>query len=121
VTIFSLPFAVYQLWDLRDQRTLRSLQVLMYADQQLNTGSNVKIRHAIENGRPLLEANGGRFTPNELSDYLDVFEGISDALDRGQIDQDALYAWHSYYIARAFENAEIRQFIKEEQKLDPDF
>ena len=101
VTILGLPAAVYQLKDLRDQGTHRSFQVLTYVDQQLNTGSNV--------------------TRDELRDYLDVFEGLADAYDRGQVDLDALYVWHSYYIIKTFRHPEVRLFIKEEQKEGPDF
>ena len=121
VTIVGLPLAVLQLCDLREQRTLRAIQVAMYADQQLNSGSSVKIRHAIEKRRPILEENGGAFTREELSDYLDIFEALSDAYDRGQISRELLYIWHSYAIARAYEKEEIKRFVAEERKEDPDF
>jgi hypothetical protein len=120
VTIIGLPFAIYGLWDLNDQRTLRGLQIAMYADQQLNSGSSVKVRHAIHSRRPVLDTNGGASTKEELFDYLNIFEGLGDAYDLDQIDRETIFLWHSYPIARAFENEEVKKLIAEERKGDPD-
>ena len=121
VTIVGFPIAIYQLWDLGEQRTLRSLQVAMHVDQQLSNGVSVRIKHAIEKRRSLLKEHGGEFTREELSDYLDIFTALGDAYERKLITKDVIYVWHGYTIARAFETAEIRAFVTEERKQDPEF
>ena len=92
----------------------------MYADQQLNSGSAVKVRHAIHSRKPVLATNGGASTKEELLDYLNIFEGLSDAYDLGQIDRETIFMWHSYPIARAFENEEVKRLIADERKGDAD-
>ena len=121
VTIIGFPLAIYQLWDLVEQRSLRALQIAMHADQQLASPSQLRIKHAIQKGRPILEENGGKSTREELSDYLDTFEAIADAQERRLATRDVIYIWHGYAIARAFENSEVRKFIAEERREDPDF
>ncbi len=112
VTILGLPIAIYQIRDLREQREARTFAVMSYADQQLNSGVNVKIRHAIFNRLRLLQQNGGEFTPENLRDYLNVFDTLGEMHERGRIDFDSLYFWHGDSISRAFRNAEVQWFIK---------
>src|SRR6266849_2913763 len=101
VTVIFLPLVILQLWDLSEQRALRGLQVAMSIDQQLNSGSAAKIRYAIRSRKPILSDNGGPFTRDELLDYLNIFEGLSDAYEIGQIDRETLFLWHGTPIARA--------------------
>jgi hypothetical protein len=120
VTIIGLPFAVYQLWDLRDQRANRSMQVLMMVDQQLNSEVNVAIRHAILDHRPLLKP-GGTFTENELSDYLDTLEVLAFHFERKLVDLDSIDDWYGETIDTTYRNDEVQAYIRKQQKDGPDY
>jgi hypothetical protein len=120
VTIISLPIVLYQLWDLKMAKYDRSAQVLMRFDQELYSGSNPEVRHILDHGGPLLKKNKGRITDEQLGDYLDVLESLSDTHDRGLVDKEMFSDWESGYITTAYENKEVREYLFEQQKEDPD-
>jgi len=120
-TVALLGIAIWQLNDLRDQRMNRTVQSLMLTDQQLTQGASVPIRHAIERGGWVLKQNGGQYSEEDLGDFLDVFDGLAFAFERGLIDLEWIYIWHSYSIMKAYRNAEAVEYIKKAQMENPVF
>jgi len=121
VTICGVPLIIFELLDIKQNQYDPSTQLLGIFDQQIYSGSSLRVRHAIESGGPLLEEHGGPVTDDELEDYLNIFESISDARNRYLIDEDMLYNLEGYYFEKAYLNAEVREYISEVRKEDPDF
>ncbi|MBI3812110.1 MAG: hypothetical protein HY283_07885 [Nitrospirae bacterium] len=118
VTIIDLPIVLYQLSDLKTAKYDRSTQLLVMFDQEFYSGSNQTVTHALEHEGPLLKKNGGRITEEQLGDYLDVMESLSDVYHRGVIDKKMFADWEGRYIEEAYNNKEVREYIFEQQKDD---
>ena len=120
-TIFSIVYVIVQLRDIKRNEYSHSVQIMGVFVQQFYSGANPDVRHAISSGGPILKENGGSITDGQLEDYLDIYETISDAYDRKLIDDEMLYIYESNYIKKAYQNDEIRDYIAEVRKEDPDF
>jgi hypothetical protein len=121
VAIIGIPVVYFQLKDINTAKVDRSTQLLMLSEQELYTPTNSAIRQAIRRGSPILQEHGGRFTSEDIEDYLDVFEGLSDAYDRDRINFDMLYYYRSDDIKEAYQNKEVRAVIAALQKDDPEY
>src|ERR1700693_4420507 len=121
VTIVTLPIVIYQLFDIKKAKYDRSTQLLGIFDQEFYSGANLDVRHAIKRKGPLLKEHGGPITDEQLEDYLDVFEVLSDAYDRHLIEKDMLYTYESYYFEETYQNKEVQEYLSEARKEDPDF
>ena len=120
VTIVTLPVVVYELLDIKQNQYDPSVQLLGIFDQQLYNGSSLRVRHAIQSGGPLLEEHGGPIGDDELEDYLNILESISDARERQLIDEEMLYELEGDYFEKAYQNGEVRAYIGELRDQDPD-
>ncbi len=120
VAILGLPLALWQLHDLRIQRTARTLQGLSMVDQQLGAETNRAIRHRVTRGEALLKP-AGPFTEEDLADYLDALESLADWWNLDQIDLESIDIWFGDVIRRTARHPEIRTYIRKQQREDPDF
>src|SRR5581483_2648834 len=114
VTIAGFIIIYIQLRDIKKVGYDRSAQLLGLYDQEFFSGMNVEVRHAIErDDHPLLTEHGGSITDEQLEDYLNIFEALSDSSERGLIDPEMLYIYQSHYIEKAYLNEEVREYIDE--------
>ncbi len=120
VTVLLLAIAVWQLHDLGEQQTTRAMTGLTMVDQQLSAGNNRAIRHRIQREDPLLPPEGP-FTPEDLGDYLDALESLASWWGRGLIDLDSIDEWYGDLISRTAKHADVRAYILEQQRENPDF
>jgi hypothetical protein len=73
--------------------------------------TNPSIIRAIEENRPIFKKNGGEFTEYELHAYLRYFEMIERFIASGIISLDLVDEMFGNYIARSWENDEIRKYV----------
>ncbi len=75
------------------------------------SATNREIIKAIEEHRPILHGNSGDFNEYELRAYLRYFEMIERFISEGVISLDLVDEMFGSYIARAWENAEVKDFV----------
>jgi hypothetical protein len=120
VIIFGIPLLILLLLDIRRSQSTHSSQLLGLFDEELQSNSNSMVRLSIEDGGALLDENGGPITDDDLEDYLNVFESMSDAIERNLVDDVMLYELQGAYIEDAYQNGEVRDWIGEAREDDPD-
>ncbi len=110
-----------QIKDLENTQSNRSADLIFRFDERLDKTPYSKLRLAIENGRPLLKAHGGKFSDDDLEGYLDIWDSLNDVYSKGLISRDMFYNSYSYDIEKAYDNAEVQEYLKEIRKEDADF
>ena len=110
-----------QINDLRDTKSSRSADFIFKFNEQLNKAPLARLRLAIVGRKPILKKNGGKFSEDDLEEYLDLWEGLNDIYVKGLINKEMFYNSYSYDIGKAYENAEVQTFVKESQREAPDF
>jgi|SRR5579859_1273283 len=119
VTILGLPIAISQLHDILDAKLNRSIDLLNNYDLQLSLGTNPEIRYALEDGRPVLITNGGKFTEDQLGDYIDIYATmLGDTYENNLISESALCDDQCYYLESLFGNQEILTYVKKIQNAE---
>src|SRR5258705_9292130 len=83
VTIVTLPLVLWQVYDLREQRTGREISTLMGLEQRLDVEGSRAIRHrSYASKQMLLLQPDGPATPESLGDFLDTFESLAALWER---------------------------------------
>jgi hypothetical protein len=122
VTIVTLPLVLWQVYDLSEQRTGREISALMALDQRLDLEGSRAIRHRLYARKPMpLLRPDGPATPESLGDFLDTFESLAALWQRNLVDIESVDEWFGDLIERAAAHPEIRAYIREQQREDPDF
>jgi hypothetical protein len=70
-----------------------------------------KIIKTIDAKKPLFKENGGQFDEYQIDDYLGYFELMQLYLDKKLIAFNLVDQMFGYYIARAWENNEIKTYV----------
>ncbi|HUC01636.1 MAG TPA: hypothetical protein VMA75_01905 [Candidatus Paceibacterota bacterium] len=73
--------------------------------------TNRKIIKAIEEHQPVFQKNGGEFTEYDIHAYLRYFEMIERFIAGGIVSLDLVDEMFGNYIARAWENGEIQEYV----------
>jgi hypothetical protein len=84
------------------------------------SATNRNIIKAIEEQKPILQKNGGVFSEYDVRAYLRYFELIERFIANGIVSLDLVDEMFGSYIARAWENTEVRTYITDvrEKKKD---
>lgn len=82
--------------------------------------TNRSIIRAIEERRPVLQKNGGEFTEYDLHAYLRYFEMIERFIAGGIVSLDLVDEMFGNYIARAWENSEINEYVTQNRERRKD-
>ena len=109
------------LWDYYKWRYARSADFIFKFNDKLDKAPLARLRLAIVGRKPILEKNGGKFSEDDLEEYLNLWEGLNDIYVKGLINKEMFYNSYSYDIGKAYENAEVQTFVKESQREAPDF
>jgi len=104
-----------------DAKLTRSADLMLRFDALIDKPTNGRIRLAIENGKPILKKHGGKFSEDDLEDYLSIFDALNDLYEKGMINKDLFYNDYSYDIEKAYGNAEVQSHLKEIRKDEADF
>jgi hypothetical protein len=110
-----------QINDLQDTKSSRSADFIFRFNEQLDKPPLSKLRIAIVSSKPVLKKNGGKFSEDDLEQYLDLWEGLNDLYMKGLIGKEMFYNSYSYDIDKAHGNAEVQSFVKESRKESSDF
>lgn len=98
-----------------------ALEVFKDERSDLVFKNNPKIIKAVINGSKILTVNGGQFSEEDLSNYLSFFDWIAAANKNKVITDDMVYDFHSDLLVNTYSNPEIRAYIDELKKEDPNY
>jgi hypothetical protein len=82
--------------------------------------TNRNIIKAIEERRPLFQNDGGEFSEYDINAYVRYFEMIERFIAGGIISLDLVDEMFGNYIARAWENKEIKEYVAHGRKEKDD-
>src|SRR5712664_4700183 len=99
----------------------RSADLMLRFDEHLDKKPYPKLRSTIQSGKPILKAHGGKFSNDELEDYLGIFDSLNDLYEKGMIDKDLFYNRYSYDVEKLYDNAEVQSYLKDIGKAEADF
>lgn len=111
-------FAVVQIRDLRNSESAR---LMLEFNQELNSVLNANLISAIEENKPILKENGGKFTTTDIDRYLGVYELLNNVSIAGLINDDMLYNAFAYNIVKTYENKEIQSYLAKIRQEDSSF
>jgi hypothetical protein len=113
--LFLLPFQIESFSNTENNNSVLLMQGI---ERDLNTLSFNEIFKSIHNDTPILVKNGGNFSPQEIEDFLDTYEGLGTYYNKKLVSIDLICDWFGAEFASIFANREIKSFIAEEQKED---
>lgn len=102
--------------EIEDTKLSRSADLILRYGQLLDKQPNPRLRIAIESGKPILKAHGGKFSEDELESYLGIFDNLSDLYEKGMINKDLFYNEYSYDAVKLYDNPEVQSYLKELRK-----
>jgi hypothetical protein len=105
--------------DIESNKANRSAEFIFKFDDRLYKPPSSAIRLAIESGKPILKAHGGRFSTDDLMRYLDIYETMHDVYVRGLINEDMIDSAYGHALGKAHENPEIQAYLSGIRKEDP--
>lgn len=95
---------------LQASRRTESAALMFQINEQVRAGTTSHLVAAIDADEPIFEPSG-KFTVEDVDNYLMNWELLAEAYDNGLIDGDMAYDAFSYDIGKAWRNAEIHKFI----------
>lgn len=131
VTIIGLPLLLISLGFayVLDQRTndqLTELTKVASSENNIllntmffNDHTNIAILADIDDGKPILEINGGRFTEEQLDKYLGDFDTVDLAYQEGLLSANELCDSFSYYVTDTMGDAEIKHYLDQNTDYFP--
>jgi hypothetical protein len=102
----------------KDQ-SLQEIQFLREFKKELTTGVNGQIYDSIVRGEKILKLSGGKFSDEELKEYISLFNQLSLVAGRKFINGDIVYSFFYFYIANTFENKEVQAYLQILRKNSP--
>ena len=109
-TVGLVYIAYYQMNKIREQSNADFIARLNHEFFYENA-TNPSIIKAIEEHAPILQRNNGAFNEYDIHAYLRYFEMIERFIAMGIISLDLVDEMFGSYIARAWENNEIREYV----------
>lgn len=114
-TIVAAVIAVISYCYQRNEWTLqsegRTYDLLSHINDKLTNGNNKKIAKLIEDEKPILKENGGKFTSDDLEAYLNDLSDLSDVYGRKLVDLCSIDSWFSDYFSSLDKNTEVKNYI----------
>jgi len=102
--------------EIEDPKLTRSADLILRYGELLDKQPNAKLRIAIESGKSILKAHGGKFSEDQLEGYLGIFDNLNDLYEKGMINKDLFYNEYSYDAVKLYDNAEVQSHLKELRK-----
>lgn len=110
-----------QMNEWRSSQEGRSMDLLLRLESKLNSGNNYKIALAIDKYKPILRQNKGPYSTDDLDQYLNDLTSVSDAYQRELISSESLNNWFSDYFVKVDKNKEVRDYLIQIRKDDPEY
>lgn len=115
VALICVPF---QIQNLINTGTQNGFELMTLMEKQLNSKVNSDIQTAIDRHKPVLNVNKGRYSENELDDFLNNFETLGSYFKKKLISLDMLCAWFGDPVSSVISNQEIGEYIKKSRNED---
>ncbi len=96
----------------RLDQALREIEFLREFKKELTDGINNQIYVTIVKGGPILKQNGGKFSDEELKEYISLFNQLGFVAGKQFIDGRTIYSFFYFYIAHTYEDKEIQAYLK---------
>lgn len=109
-----------QLKEWRNEEQSRNFDLLLRLDDRLQNKTDQAIFSVIEKNKALLQPQG-KFSPDNLDQYLDDLTSIQYAYNRNLINIDSFYNWFSDYFILTARNKEINNYLIKIRKESPDY
>ena len=113
VVLFGVGFTMYQVLDIKHNQLDKKYNLYTISYDRLNTGTNRAIYSAINSNSPLLATQGGKFSEEEVGDYLNELQDVYTKLDRGLIDPAMVCEGFYFTVKDTISNKYIEEFISE--------
>ena len=119
VIIFGVTFTVQQIEDMKNNQLSKRYDLYVSTYDRLNSGTNRQVMLAVSKNIPILKSEGGRFTEDQVDDYLGELQDVNDKMNRDLLSTD-LVCQGFYYIAKdTLSNRYIQKYITENEKVYP--
>lgn len=113
--------AVSQIKEWNNVQEDRKFSTLFRLEDRLLNSTNQSIYSATEHNKPILKDNGGKFSTDDLDQYLNDLTSIESAYDRKLIDMSSAYEWFAEYFEMASQNKEVNDYLASIRKESPDY
>jgi hypothetical protein len=107
--------------DIESNKANRSAEFIFKFDEKIYKPPLSGIRLLIESDKPILKEHGGAFSTDDLDRYLDIYETMHDVYVKGLIDEEMMDSAYGHVLGKAYDNAEVKAYLSEYRKEDPDF
>lgn len=125
ISIIILPVSLHinllQIQDLSQNKDTRYIDYILSFDEKLNQYPNIEIINAIEDNKPILKENGGKFSTHDMDNFLSVYNQLSDVRDYGLVTDDLIENNFSDGLLKAYSNIEIKKYLKKIRQEDDTF
>jgi len=128
VTIVGFPLLLGSLWfayrlDTVISEQLAEIKRIAQSENSIalntmlfNDASNAGIISSIQNNKPILVENGGRYSTVDLDKYLAGFNTVAQVYGDGFLSDDHLCGAFAFYVEEANENFEVKKYLAEYPK-----
>jgi hypothetical protein len=116
--ILGVIFTINQIAQIKNSQ---SADLILRIDDKLNKQPYQEIASVIEDNKPVLKKQSGRYTGNELEDYLGEVELICNMYEDNLITDDMLNNAFSYEIVSAYKDKEVQEYLKPIRASDSSF
>jgi hypothetical protein len=119
--LWSFYFIQIQIKDVEANKNSKNVDYSIQLYDKAFDGQNLKIALAIQDDKPILKSNKGKFEEADLDSYLSVLESVSDVFELGLIKGDLVYSNFSDAFMDIDKNKEIREYLKKIRKDDSEY
>lgn len=102
---------IFAMVQIRDLRNNQSAQLMLEFNKELNSDLNANLITAIEENKPILKENGGKFTTTDIDRYLGTYELLNNVSEVSLMNDNMLYNAFSYDIIKTYQNIEIQDYL----------
>jgi hypothetical protein len=107
--------------EIDDSKLTRSADLILRFDERLGRQAYPKLESTIASGKPILKAHGGKFSEDDLEEYLGIFDSLNDLYEKGMINKDLFYNEYSYDAVKLYDDAEVQSYLKDIRKEEADY
>jgi len=112
---------VFSIRGFRAYEARTSAETMLKYSELLDSGTDLKIYNALEHDQSILKEHKGKFTSDELEQFLEDLELLDDAYEGKVINDSMAYDAFSEEIDRVVQNPEIAAYLAVVRRTDPTY